>query len=68
MAVEGRTARNDTTKYYSVNSRADLVTALGQMELVTPEEIADALPRTIGQEENPMIGELERRMTQMGKQ
>ncbi len=31
----------------------------------TPAEIADALPRTIKQEENPMIGDLERRMNEI---
>ena len=31
----------------------------------TPEEIAEQLPRTIGQEPNPMISDLERRMAEM---
>ena len=33
----------------------------------TPEEIADALPRTIKDEEHPMLADLERRMGQMDK-
>jgi NAD(P)-dependent dehydrogenase (short-subunit alcohol dehydrogenase family) len=31
----------------------------------TPQQIADALPRTIGIEEHPMLADLERRMAQM---
>ncbi|MDE0667341.1 MAG: SDR family NAD(P)-dependent oxidoreductase [Acidimicrobiaceae bacterium] len=31
----------------------------------TPDEIAESLPRTIGQEPNPMIADLERRMAEM---
>ena len=36
----------------------------GQTEW-TPQQIADALPRTIGIEEHPMLADLERRMAQM---
>ncbi len=33
----------------------------------TPDEIAESLPRTIGQEPNPMIADLERRMAEMSE-
>jgi hypothetical protein len=33
----------------------------------TVDEIADALPRTIGQEPNPFIADLERRMADMAR-
>ena len=33
----------------------------------TPDEIAESLPRTIGQEPNPMIADLERRMAEMAE-
>lgn len=49
------------------NQPTELRSMLSDGDSWTVEEIAEALPRTIGQEPNPMIADLERRMAEMAR-